>query len=109
MNRGGLQVKFPDGTIIRRSVSADTLTDVINKVIAKYGITHVLNAANKAKGGKPLISNNPSVYAKYRNMKALEIEGWYVDTDSSDTRKQEILEKVFDELGLSCKVDVIPS
>ena len=101
-----LQVVFPDGTIIKRSVSADTFADAVNEAIARCGIDNVVNAANKAKGGKPLISNVHSDYAKYRNMKELKIEGWYVDTDSSNIWKKELLEKLFKELKLPWKVSI---
>lgn len=106
MKRGELQVELPDGTIIKRPVSADTFADAVNEAIARCGIENVVNAANKAKGGKPLISNVPSDYAKYRNMKALEIEGWYVDTDSSNIWKKELLEKISHELELPWKISI---
>ena len=53
-----------------------------------------------------MISNVPSDYAKYRNMKALEIEGWYVDMDSSNIWKKELLEKKSHELELPWKISI---
>lgn len=99
-----LKVYIPGGISIYEAKSCDTFVKAIDQAIALAGIVTVYNAASAIKAGKPLISDSYEIYRKYRCSKELAFgHCFHVDTDSSDVRKQELLNKLFKKLCLNWK------
>lgn len=95
-----LQVNFPNGRIIKRATGAETFAQVIDEhypeLIAEIGLIHA---------GVPIVSKElDKKYAKYQKPIS---GGWYVFTNLCTEKKQEMLQKISDEMGLGLKVSVI--
>lgn len=105
MARGNLRVVTHSQTIQEGS-SAATFVKAIDAAIDIKGEVYVVNAANTTKRrGKALISTNASLF---RSSQALEHDKkMFVDTDSSDSWKKDLLERLIEKLALGWKVDIV--
>ena len=108
MNRGGLQVRFSDGTIIQEPVSAETFVFAIDNAVKQKGIDAVLRTGI-VWCNFPLISKTADIYTieKYRKTIKQCKCGLFVNTCSSNKQKKELLQKISDILHLGWNVSVI--
>ena len=105
--------------VIQSKTSADTMRDsidaAIDAVAGRYSIPNILALSGhwscpKTKGSSkvPLLSNDSRIYVRYRKLKHSDIGGkpLFVNTNQSVDSKKEILENIFEELGLHWNVSV---
>ena len=107
------------GIVIQSKTASDTMRDsidaAIDAVVGRYSITDILAMSGhwscpkaKRSGKDPLLSNDRSMYERFKELKHSDMGGkpLYVNTNLSDNAKKEILENIFEELGLNWDVFV---
>ena len=95
-----LRVTYPDGSVIEKRKVSDTLVEVIKK-----SDPDLINEMNIKLANVNLVSK--TVNEKYAFCQKEIQDGWYVMTLCSTDKKQEILQKISDELNLDLKIEQI--
>lgn len=94
-----LKVTFPDGSVIQDKRAKITFAETIRKI----GLERVRNLGIVC-SGVPLVSDSPDI--KY-GKEQVSVDGFYVMTHSSTSRKKEKLEEISDEFNLHLKVEEV--
>ena len=108
-----LLVKPDGGTVIQLKTSADTMRaavdSAIDAVVGKWSISDILvkscrwsSPKTKRISKDPLVSNDSKKYFRKRELAHLDADGkpLFVNTNQSDYEKKDILNNIFDDLGL---------
>lgn len=96
-----LRVTYPDGHVAQNRMVADTLIDVISN-----SFPDLIAEMNIYLAGVNLVSK--VLDPKYSKFQREIQDGWYVMTNSSTDKKQEIIQRISDELDLNLLVEQIP-
>lgn len=111
--RGKLQVELSDGRIIKCPVSADTFVAAIDEAAIQKGTAALLDPkVNKLWCYYPLMSDNTATYnsafPKYQKaLKQCAKSKLYVNTYSSNTQKERLLNEILGKLGLNWTVSIV--
>lgn len=106
---GVLKVVMPDGKIFQEEKSVDTFVLAITEAIEQKGLASFLEKSSEIKGGdKPLISKDSTIYENYRSKKPLGkgCDGYYIDTDSNNEWRKQILERVSTIFDLDWNISI---
>jgi hypothetical protein len=108
-----LQVYIPGGKIINCPVSADTFVAAIDEAAIQKGTAALLDPkVNKLWCYYPLMSDNTATYnsafPKYQKaLKQCAKSKLYVNTYSSNTQKERLLNEILGKLGLNWTVSIV--
>ena len=111
--RGKLQVELSDGRIIKCPVSADTFIAAIDEAAIQKGTAALLDPkVNRLWCYHPLMSDNIATYnsalPKYQKaLKQCANSKLYVNTYSSNTQKEQLLNEILGKLGLNWTVSIV--
>ena len=108
-----LFVKLAAGTVIQLETAADTMRAAVDAAIdavaGKYSISDILvkscrwsSPKTKRMSKEPLVSNDSKKYDRNRELVHLDAGGkpLFVNTNQSTNDKKDILNNIFDDLGL---------
>ena len=95
-----LVVTMPDGEIIERYSGIETLVEVIEKLMRRYGEDVVLRAA----GGRPIISTSSFNYPGKRDKR---LGRFYISTNHSAKAKKVHLNYIAGRLGVQLQVEIV--
>lgn len=97
-----LRVTRPDGSIIEDSKATETLAMTIQEI----GVEKVRNLNLSLDGMNLILIGENTLYPSQQYYLS---DGYYLNTHSSTERKKYHLEKMFKELGIEWKVEIVSS
>lgn len=100
-SRKRIRITFPYGRVIQNTQVQQTLVDVV-----KFSDPVLVLDLNMTMSGINIISNDPSIVQGENKWKALG-KGYYVNTGSSTSDKQNQIKKINESLGLGLTVELV--